>query len=300
MSKRLLAAIEAGGTKILCALRDGQGRIGPSVRIATTTPDATFAAIEQFFREHAAAGQIAGCGIASFGPLDLDPASASYGSLTTTPKPGWADVPMLERMARILPVPTRIDTDVNCAALAEGSGDGAAAGLQRYCYMTVGTGIGVGIVDQGSVRGGTGHAEAGHIRLGKAPEDSFGGICPSHGDCVEGLACGPAMRARWGVPAETLPDRHPAWEIEAWYIAAICANLTYTVRPQRIVIGGGVLGHGRLYSLVRSKFADLMAGYALDRWSADPDSYLVKPAFEDPSPGLLGAFMLAAEAADAP
>lgn len=296
---RLLAGLEAGGTKVLCALSDLRGRIVRDVRIATTTPDETFSEIAAFFRTLPDGSGIVGCGVASFGPLELDPASPRYGSVTDTPKSGWRGVALLDRLAAIMPVPTLIDTDVNCAALAEGREDGAAEGLERFCYITVGTGIGVGIVDRGAIRLGMAHAEAGHMRVGRAPGDTFDGICPLHSDCVEGLACGPAIAARWNMPAEALPANHTAWAHEAWYIAALCANLTYTLRPQRIVIGGGVLGHAALYNQVRRAFVDLTAGYALDRWSSNPATYLAAPAFVDPSPGLVGALMLAAEAAHA-
>lgn len=299
MSQRYLAAIEAGGTKILCALADAAGRIGSATRIATTTPDETFGAMAAFFAGQPRDIHIEGCGIASFGPLDLDPSSHRYGSLTTTPKAGWQGVAMLSRIREMLGVPTRIDTDVNCAALAEGLASGAAAGLDRFCYITVGTGIGVGIVDRGKTMSKVGHAEAGHIRVGTAPGDTFVGTCPSHGDCVEGLACGPALQRRWGRPAEELPASHVAWEHEAWYIAALCANLSYSLRPQRIVIGGGVMGNPALPGQIRRAFAAITAGYALDRWSADPENYIVPPSFTDPSSGLVGALLLAREAADA-
>lgn len=299
MNDSLFAGIEAGGTKVLCAVANNRGEILMDVRIPTTTPDQTFAQVAAFFAaQEAKVGAIKGCGIASFGPLDLDQDSESYGHLTTTPKLGWKGVDMLGRLTAILPVPTLIDTDVNCAALAEGM-SGAATGLERFCYMTVGTGIGVGIIDVGRATGGAGHPEVGHIRVARAPGDGFAGICPSHGDCVEGLACGPAMKARWHASAEDLPSDHVAWEYEAHYIASICLSLTYITRPQRIIIGGGVLERSSLYAGIRSAFVKLTAGYALDSWAKQVETYLSAPGLSQPSPGLVGALAMARKASDA-
>ena len=293
MSKDLFAALEAGGTKMICAVANGDGDVLAQVRIATTTPDEVFDEIAAFYRaqrvEH---GPIRTGGVASFGPLDLDPASASHGHLTGTPKSGWSSVDMLGRFSDIVDAPSRIDTDVNCAAMAEAT-HGAGRGLDRVCYMTVGTGIGVGMFERGALHKPTAHAEVGHIRVSRAAGDDFAGMCPSHQDCVEGLACGPAMKARWGRSAEDLPGDHPAWHFEAHYIAAICVNLTYIARPQRIVLGGGVLEHDALYAAVRRQFRTMAAGYALDRYSADIETFICPPGLQDPSPGLVGAIELA-------
>lgn len=294
MDKRRYLGIEAGGTKVLCAIADGKGTILADCRIDTTSPDKTFDQIAAFLaRENASPETIAASGIASFGPLDLAKDSSTYGYLTTTPKLGWQGADVLGRLLSILPVPCAIDTDVNCAARGEGQ-RGAAIGLERFCYITVGTGIGVGIIGLADAAG-TGHAEAGHVRLGRAAGDDFAGICPSHGDCIEGLACGPAMRARWGVAAEDLPQGHVGWAYEAHYIAALCISLTYIVRPQRIVIGGGVLERAGLLADIRTKFAALSNGYATDRWSRDPETYLAAPMLVSTSPGLVGALALAAD-----
>ncbi|WP_404337755.1 ROK family protein [Sphingomonas sp. MMS12-HWE2-04] len=291
MSKDLFAALEAGGTKMICAVANADGDVLAQARIATTTPDQVFDAIAAFYRaqreEH---GPIRAGGIASFGPLDLDPASASHGHLTRTPKPGWSSVDMLGRFTDIVGAPSRIDTDVNCAAMAEAT-RGAGQGLDRLCYMTVGTGIGVGLFERAALHPPVAHAEVGHIRVSRAPGDDFAGICPSHQDCVEGLACGPAMKARWSRSAEDLPADHPAWDYAAHYIAAICVNLTYIARPQRIILGGGVLEHGALYPAVRRQFGAMTAGYALDRHSADVETFICPPVLQDP--GLVGAIELA-------
>ena len=298
MSDALIAGIEAGGTKILCAVARKGGAVLEQARIATQNPDDTIAEIQRFYaaaeRRH---GPLAAAGIASFGPLDLDPASTTYGCLTGTPKAGWSGVDIRSRIASILQAPTVIDTDVNCAAVAEMQA-GAARGLDRICYVTIGTGIGVGIVESGRTNAGTGHPEAGHIRVPRAPGDDFAGVCPSHGDCLEGLACGPAMHARWGCAAEDLPGGHIGWAFAAHYIAALCTTLTYTVRPRRIILGGGVLERASLIEAVRNTYRDMTAGYALDRYSAAADTFIVPPHLVDPSPGLVGALAMAAGLAD--
>lgn len=292
-SNKIYAAIEAGGTKFLCALMAADGRILAQARIPTRGPEETLADLKAFFSAQVGNfDQPHTAGIASFGPIDLDRTSPGYGRLTTTPKPGWADFDLLGATQKILGVPTAIDTDVNCAALAEGEA-GAAAGLSRYCYMTVGTGIGVGVVEGGKTSQGTGHPEVGHVRLSRAYGDEFLGICPYHGDCAEGLASGPAMKARWQKSAEDLEIDHAAWEIEAHYIAAICVNLTYSLRPERIVIGGGVLERSTLYNRIRVHFEELTRGYALDQFSRDAETYIARPQLVDPSPGLVGALQLA-------
>jgi fructokinase len=288
-----IAAIEAGGTKVLCALANLDGQVLAQTRIPTHTPDETFAAIQTFYDQRRETfGPIAAGGVASFGPLDLDRESEGYGHLTTTPKPGWSGVDMRGRIAAILAAPTSIDTDVSCAGVAEGL-YGAGRGLGRFCYVTVGTGIGVGVIEQGRALGGVGHPEAGHLRVARALGDDFKGICPYHNDCLEGLACGPAIAARWGRDGETLPDTHPAWAVEAHYLAVLCANLTYTLRPERIILGGGVMARPGFHAFVRTAFVDLCGYYALDRCSADPNSFICAPMAEDPSPGLLGALELA-------
>ena len=298
MSGALIAGIEAGGTKILCAVARKGGAVLEQTRIATQNPDDTIAAIERFYAAAAERhGPVAAAGIASFGPLDLDPASSTYGCLTGTPKAGWSGVEIRSRIASIVQAPTVIDTDVNCAAVAEMRA-GAARGLDRICYVTIGTGIGVGIVEAGRTNAGTGHPEAGHIRVPRALGDTFAGICPSHGDCLEGLACGPAMQARWGCAAEALPDDHVGWTFAAHYIAALCTNLTYTVRPRRIILGGGVLERAALIEAVRTAYRNMTAGYALDRYSAAAESFIVPPRLVDPSPGIIGALAMAGELSD--
>lgn len=293
MTNGVFAALEAGGTKMICALTDHQGKVLAQSQFPTSDPETVFNALAAFYNEQTALyGPIRGGGVASFGPLDLDPRSPGYGGLTMTPKPGWSSVAILDRFAALVAAPVRIDTDVNCAALAELC-YGAGRGLDRICYVTVGTGIGVGVIDSKGGQATVSHPEMGHIRVPLAPGDEFAGACPSHGDCLEGLASGAAINARWARGAETLSPDHAAWDFEAHYIAALCINLTYVLRPQRIVIGGGVTGQPRLYPKIRADFERMAAGYALDRYSADSGNYICEPALTDPPPGLVGAIELA-------
>ena len=196
----MLGAIEAGGTKFLCGIADRDGRVLAHERIATTAPAETLGAASDFFaRNIAQHGLLSAFSIGSFGPLSLNPVASDFGSITSTPKQGWQDVDLLGHFRRTIAAPMVLDTDVNCAAVGERL-FGSGRGLDTFCYVTVGTGIGVGLLIGGAPHGGANHPEAGHIRLPRAPGDQdFAGICPFHGDCLEGLACGPAMKARWGV-----------------------------------------------------------------------------------------------------
>lgn len=289
---RIIGGIEAGGTKFLCGVAGEDGIVLDEIRIPTTTPAETLSAASKFFLRAADRhGAIAALGIGSFGPLSLRPTAADYGHITSTPKLGWADADLLGHFRDSLAVPMVLDTDVNAAAVGEllfGSG----RGLDTFCYVTVGTGIGVGLLIGGAPHGGANHPEAGHIRVMRAPEDTdFAGICPYHDDCLEGLACGPALRARWGVAAEELPDAHPAWPIEAHYIAELCATLTYIVRPDRIVIGGGVM-RPSMYGLVRSTLARKLGGYDASLRDLELDDYIVRPT-AGASAGFTGALAIA-------
>lgn len=288
----LLGAIEAGGTKFLCAISDRNGAMLKQTRIATTTPETTLAAASAFFSEATAQyGPLSAFSIGSFGPLSLNPVASDYGCITSTPKAGWQNVDLLAHFRRTIDAPMALDTDVNCAAVGErlfGSGQG----LDTFCYVTVGTGIGVGLLINGAPHGGANHPEAGHIKLPRAPgDDQFAGICPYHGDCLEGLACGPAMQARWGVPAETLPSSHQAWDVEADYIAGLCATLTYTVRPDRIIVGGGVMQLA-MYDRVRRALTDKLAGYDASMRAIDMADYIAAPTAGS-SAGLTGALAIA-------
>ncbi|MFD1787851.1 ROK family protein [Sphingomonas floccifaciens] len=289
----LLGAIEAGGTKFICGIADREGRIVAEARIPTTSPEETLGEASVFFaREIARLGQLSAFSIGSFGPLSLNPAKPDYGTITSTPKKGWQNIDLLGHFRRTIRAPMALDTDVNAAAVGEllfGSGQG----LDTFCYVTVGTGIGVGLLIDGSPHGGANHPEAGHIKLPRAPGDeAFPGICPYHGDCLEGLACGPAIAARWGVAGETLPPDHPGWEMEAHYIAGLCATLTYVVRPDRIILGGGVMQSPTMYERVRRSLLAKLAGYDASMRALDMDEYIAAPT-AGASAGLTGALALA-------
>ncbi len=288
----LLGAIEAGGTKFLCAICDRDGTTLAQARIPTTTPDSTLSAVSDFFADATGRyGELSAFSIGSFGPLSLSPVATDYGCITSTPKLGWQNVDLLAHFRDTVAAPTVLDTDVNCAAVGErlfGSGQG----LDTFCYVTIGTGVGVGVLINGAPHGGANHPEAGHIRLPRAPgDDQFAGICPYHGDCLEGLACGPAMQARWGVPAENLPADHPAWNIEADYLAGLCATLTYTVRPDRIIIGGGVM-QPPMYDRLRQALTEKLAGYDASMRAIDMADYVAAPT-AGASAGLTGALAIA-------
>ncbi|MEL6662431.1 MAG: ROK family protein [Pseudomonadota bacterium] len=293
---RTYAAIEAGGTKFICAVMDEDARVLDQQRIPTTDPKETLGQAMAFLAKvRGDHGALSGLGIASFGPLELNPASPMFGSIISTPKPGWSGIDILGSLTEAAGAPTSINTDVNAAALAEIK-LGAGQGLSSLCYVTVGTGIGVGYISDGRFVPDTAHGEIGHMRVPRAEGDTFPGRCPFHTDCLEGLASGPAIRDRWDCSAEDLPDDHPAWQMEAHYIAALCNNLIYTLRPQRIVIGGGVFGRASLYGKVRAALGLMLAGYALSSEEEALDSFISPPGLDEIPPGLMGAFELAQQA----
>jgi fructokinase len=292
---QLLAGIEAGGTKFVCAVGTGPDDVRAEVVLPTTSPEDTLRQVVGFLRAQSAAqGPFASAGVASFGPVDLDPSSPTYGFITTTPKAGWAYTDMLGPIRNALGVPVQFDTDVNAAALGEGRW-GAARGFDTFVYLTVGTGIGGGGLVHGRRMRGLVHPEMGHLRVPHdRAADPFPGSCPYHGDCLEGLASGPAMNARWGQPAETLPDDHPAWELEARYLALAVNDLVCTLSPQRIILGGGVMERRLLFPLLRQNVLALLNGYVRsEALLSQVDRYIVPPALGTRT-GVLGALALAA------
>jgi fructokinase len=293
-----LAGIDAGGTTFKCVLADGQGTILARSRVPVTTPGETLEACVAFFREalRPDAGALSGFGLASFGPLDIDPASARYGCLLDTPKPGWAGTDLRGAFVQTLGAPLAIDTDVNGALLAELTHEqGAARGCQSAAYITIGTGIGAGLLANGAMLGRPSHPEFGHIAVRRHALDAgFDGVCPFHGDCLEGMASASAMRARWGDPAGMAPD-HPGWEVIADYLAQACRSLTLTLRPQRIVLGGGVMLAPHLIGRVREAYDRQMAGY-LGKAEPDTAHLITTPGLGDDA-GLMGALELARRAA---
>ena len=290
---RILGGIEAGGTKFVCAVGTGPDDIRSEIRFPTTTPAETIGHAVAFFKDQAKHVELAAIGIASFGPVDPNPASPTFGYITTTPKPGWANADLAGAIGRALGLPVGFDTDVNGAALGEYRW-GAAQGLDTFLYFTIGTGIGGGGMVGGKLMHGLLHPEMGHMRLPHDWQaDPFNGTCPFHGDCFEGLAAGPAMNARWGQPAETLPADHPAWKLEAHYIALAMSNFIVTISPQRIILGGGVMSGPHMFPALRSEVLELLNGYVQSPAILQHiDEYIVAPGLGNRS-GVLGAFALA-------
>jgi len=297
----LFGGIEAGGTKFVCILGSGPEDVRAEARFPTTTPEATIRQAVGFFRRQKAEhGELAAIGIASFGPLDLDCNSPTYGYITSTPKPGWANTDFAGMIRRALSLPVGFDTDVNAAALGEWRW-GAARGLDTFIYLTIGTGIGGGGMVNGRLMHGLLHPEMGHLCIPHdRGADPFAGSCPFHGDCLEGLASGPAIEKRWGKPAETLPPEHPAWALEASYLALGLVNWIYTLSPQKIILGGGVMQQAHLFLLLRREVQTLLKGYLQSPAIQNKiDDYIVPPALGKRA-GVLGAFALAMDAAQSP
>jgi fructokinase len=282
----LFGAIEAGGTKFVCGVGTGPDDL-TTIQIPSTTPEDTVGACIEMLSRH----DLQSVGIASFGPVDL-----RTGHITSTPKAGWKDFDIAGTIGRALGVVVGFDTDVNGAALGE-SRWGAARNLSDFLYLTIGTGIGGGAVTNGRVVHGMLHPEMGHIRIPHDPAaDPFPGCCPYHGDCLEGLASGPAVEARWNAPARDLPPDHPAWALEARYLALGLVNWICTLSPQRIVMGGGVMQQPHLFPLVRTELARILNGYIRSvEILEDPEHYVVPPQLDSRS-GVLGALVLAEHA----
>jgi fructokinase len=288
----LIGAIEAGGTKFQCAVARDAGNLLASERFATTTPDETFAQVLEFFdssqKRH---GPIDAFGIASFGPLDIDPRSPGYGHILATPKPGWGGYDLNARLRERFARPIFIDTDVNAAALAEWQ---QRPQLRCVVYVTVGTGIGGGIVLDGHTLKGMGHAEMGHIRVQRHARDlEFAGVCPFHGDCLEGLSNGPAIVARWGKPMSALLDNELACDIIGSYLGQLAATVTLLLSPHLIVFGGGVMIGGALLPYIRRSTKQQLAGYLRHAALADTlEHFITAPALGERS-GIAGAILLA-------
>jgi fructokinase len=294
----LFAGIEAGGTKWVCMIAAHPEDIRASTRFPTTQPEETIGTAINFIERQIQPGELKGLGIGSFGPLDLDPKSPTYGFLTTTPKPGWANSDLISPFRKAFDLPIGFDTDVNAAALGEARW-GVAQGLTDFVYLTIGTGIGgAGMVNGGLIHGLV-HPEMGHMRIPHDWEkDPFPGVCPYHGDCLEGLATGPAIEARWGKRGEELPPEHPAWHLVSHYLALGVANLISTLSPQRVILGGGVMEQEQLFPLIRKSVQDTLNNYiSAKEILEDIEQYIVPPGL-GPQAGVLGAIALAQQAAE--
>ena len=288
---KLYGSLEAGGTKMVCAIGDEQGNILERVSIPTLEPENTMPAIIDFFKNK----NISALGIGCFGPVDLDKKSATYGYITTTPKLAWKNYDIVGTCKKELGVPVGFDTDVNASALGEATW-GCTKELDHSIYITVGTGIGAGVIIDGKPYHGMLHPEAGHIFLARHPQDPMEkGVCPYHELCLEGLASGPAIAARWGKPGAELADRKEVWELEAYYLAQAICSYIMILSPERIIVGGGVSHQEQMMPMIRAEVQRQMGGYIQAKGMQNLDSYIVLPSLND-NQGIMGGLKLAMDA----
>ena len=289
-SDPLLGGIEAGGTKFVCATGYPPGDIHAVERFPTTTPEETIGRMIDFFRAQPRLPE--SIGIATFGPANVHPSSDTYGFITSTPKPGWSNTDLAGVITRELQRPVAFDTDVNGAAVGEYIW-GAGQGIKNLLYLTVGTGFGGGALVDGKPVHGLVHPEMGHLLLPRAEGDDYEGHCPFHGTCLEGMATGPAIKARWGIPAESLPPDHVGWLFEAHYLSLAVTNLILTLSPERIIMGGGVMQQRHLFPAIRSQVQLHLNGYVkAEEILHEIDHYIVPPGLGSRA-GVLGAMALA-------
>ena len=284
-----LGALEAGGTKMVCAIGDENGNIFERASFPTRKPEETMGDLIEFFKSR----NIDALGIGCFGPLCLDKNDPEYGNITTTPKLAWRNYPITAEFEKALGVPVGIDTDVNAAALGEAE-LGAAKGCSTVVYYTIGTGVGGGLLAEGRLHHGMVHPEMGHMMIRPHKDDPTPeGFCPYHTSCLEGMAAGPAIEKRWGVSARELPEDHIAWDVEAEYLAQMCVNTIVIVSPERIILGGGVMHQQHLFPKVRKRILELLGGYvAAPAITEHIDDYIVSPGLGD-NAGAVGSLMLA-------
>lgn len=280
----MLGAIEAGGTKFVVAVSNEDLSIVERVSFPTTTPEETFTHVFNFFDQY----ELEAIGVGSFGPIDVNPNSATYGYVTSTPKAGWQHTDFVGKLKDRYQVPVGWTTDVNAAALGE-LNKGAAFGKDSCLYLTVGTGVGGGAVINGEPLEGFGHPEMGHLLVRRHKNDDFSGTCPFHKDCLEGLAAGPAIEKRYGEKAQNLSEEKSVWEVEAYYLAQALMSYTLILSPEKIILGGGVMKQSQLFPLIREKFSELLNDYVATPELTD---YIVPPALED-NAGITGCLILA-------
>lgn len=285
-----LGAIEGGGTWFHAAVGLSDGTLLETTTIPTTTPAATVAAVADFFAAHC----IEAVGVGCFGPLSLNPGAEDFGCIRDTPKPGWSGFNVRGALSAALGVPVRLQTDVIAAAIGEHR-FGAGRGIESLVYLTVGTGIGGGSLVNGEPVSSRLHAEMGHFRAARQPDDPFSGVCPFHGDCLEGMAAGPAIAARWGVPGEQLPAGHDAWDLTGRILADGLRTILAVLAPDRVILGGGVGGNPALWPPLLAHLLSGIAGY----WPAVvPEDWLVPPGLGTRSALVGGLVMAVAEARD--
>ena len=279
-------SIEAGGTKFVCAVADEELSIIERISIPTTLPEETLAQVFDFFDRY----ELKGLGVGSFGPIDVNEQSETYGYITSTPKNGWRNIDLLGLLKSRYALPIAWTTDVNAAAYGE-MHLGAGRNTQNCLYLTVGTGVGGGAVVQGSILHGFSHPEMGHISVTRHPEDSFESTCPYHDHCLEGLAAGPALEKRTGVKGQLVAVDHAVWELEAFYLAQALMNYTLILSPEKIILGGGVMKQTHLLEKIRQSLEEQLGGYV-----SLPDDYIVSCGLGDNS-GTIGCLLLAKEGA---
>ena len=288
---KLFGALEAGGTKMVCAIGDENGNILERVSIPTGTPENTMPPMIEFFKGKG----ISALGIGCFGPVDLDKKSPTYGYITSTPKLAWTNYPIVAEFEKALGVPVGFDTDVNAAALGEATW-GCTKDVDNSIYITIGTGVGVGVIVNGKPYHGMIHPEGGHILLARHPQDPMvGSGCPFHENCMEGLAAGPSLEKRWGVKGAELSERMEVWEMEAWYIGQAITNYIMILSPERIICGGGVMHQPCLLPLIRKEVERQMNGYIKGKGMDDLNNYIVGVSLND-NQGAMGAVKLAMDA----
>ncbi len=281
-----LGALEAGGTKMVCAIGDETGKIFEQISIPTRTPEDTIPEIIDYFQK----AQIEALGIGCFGPIDPDKQSATYGYITSTPKLAWANFNIVNAFEKELNCPVGFDTDVNGSVLGEVT-FGQAKGKSCVVYVTIGTGVGAGIYIEGKLLHGMLHPEAGHVMIQRREGDNYQGKCPYHKTCLEGMAAGPAVEERWGRKAVELKDRKEVWDLEAYYIAQALTGYILTLSPEMIILGGGIMHQEQLFPMIRSYVKEMLGGYIRTEELENMENYIVPASLNDDQ-GIMGALEL--------